>query len=519
LKNTVFLRALLAFFAVKVHDFFPLAEMGRKRKSDDVLPLAVKTKAKPAKNSKKSKKSSHNSNSDVDSDTDMPKDIKAEGFMLDFDIPPKEVMSRLLDNIEAQLPKEDHVKYDSRAKKLDWDKIKFDEYSAEQCKKLWHYVQDRIRRFRIMSELIPDARTWISHPWTNFYKSKDHNRHPDMPKKPLSMYMLFYSEKREQILSENRSLSMPEVAKICSEQYQKLSDKKKARYKQRCDDMRVVYDEKLSSFYTNYPDLKPVKAEKTKKPKLNNPVNNQQQSAMNTMPLMQYANNQQQPQMITIGTGQNQQLINLLPMQQDQHQQMYTVVQQQPQQQQMHQQQMRPMTSNAPASVLAQVQPQHQQQQQQQNMNSYPSAPEKPAKPFDLYFKHQMDSHAGDTNFDRQSYAEQCRQDWKTMKLKKKAKWIKKAADNYREYEEKVAEFIAQNPGYVRPQQKNFLTQEDQRILDKYMGRPEKPPSSAYSLFSKEMLNNVEIKKFPSKERMAQISEKWKILPQEQKDW
>ena len=37
-------------------------------------------------------------------------------------------------------------------------------------------------------------------------------------------------------------------------------------------------------------------------------------------------------------------------------------------------------------------------------------------------------------------------------------------------------------PGYVRPLLKNFLTQEDQRILDKFMGRPEKPPSSAYSL-------------------------------------
>ena len=94
-----------------------------------------------------------------------------------------------------------------------------------------------------MAELIPDARTWISQPWTNFYKSKDHNRHPDMPKKPLSMYMLFYSEKREEILRSNSQLSMPEVAKICSEQYQKLSDKKKAKYKQRCDDMRrlVVY--------------------------------------------------------------------------------------------------------------------------------------------------------------------------------------------------------------------------------------------------------------------------------------
>merc|ERR1711976_465019 len=100
----------------------------------------------------------------------------------------------------------------------------------------------------------------------------------------------------------------------------------------------------------------------------------------------------------------------------------------------------------------------------------------------------------------------------------KKAKWIKKAVENYRDYEEKVAEFMAQNPGYVRPQHKSFLTQEDQRILDKSMGRPEKPPSSAYSLFSKEMLNNIEIKKFPSKERMAQISEKWKLLPQQQKD-
>ena len=64
--------------------------------------------------------------------------------------------------------------------------------------------------------------------------------------------------------------------------------------------------------------------------------------------------------------------------------------------------------------------------------NVFSSAPERPAKPFDLYFKAQMDAHAGDTNFDRQSCAEKYRAEWKTMKLKKKAKWIKKAAENYR---------------------------------------------------------------------------------------
>ena len=149
-----------------------------------------------------------------------------------------------------------------------------------------------------MAELIPDARIWISQPWTNFYKSKDHNRHPDMPKKPLSMYMLFYSEKREQILKENPALSMPEVAKICSEQYQKLSEKKKLKYKQRCNEMRRQYEENLANFYAKYPDLKPVKAEKSKKPKVAPvaPINN-----ANAVPIMNYQQQQMQPQVITIG--------------------------------------------------------------------------------------------------------------------------------------------------------------------------------------------------------------------------
>ena len=93
--------------------------------------------------------------------------------------------------------------------------------------------------------MIPDARQWLSQPWTNFYKSKDHNRHPEMPKKPLSMYMLYYSERREDIQKDHPHLSMPDVAKICSDEYQKLSEKRKASFKSRCDDMRREYDIKF----------------------------------------------------------------------------------------------------------------------------------------------------------------------------------------------------------------------------------------------------------------------------------
>ena len=83
---------------------------------------------------------------------------------LEFELPPKEIMSKLLDNIEAQLPREDHVKYDSRAKKLDWEKIRVDGYNPEQCKKLWYYVQDRYLRinycFKLSSNYIVSR--WLS---------------------------------------------------------------------------------------------------------------------------------------------------------------------------------------------------------------------------------------------------------------------------------------------------------------------------------------------------------------------
>ena len=59
-----------------------------------------------------------------------------------------------------------------RARKLDWEQIKFKDYSAEECKKYWEHIQARIRRFRILAEMIPDARAWLNQPWTNFYKSK-----------------------------------------------------------------------------------------------------------------------------------------------------------------------------------------------------------------------------------------------------------------------------------------------------------------------------------------------------------
>ena len=614
-------------------------------------------KAKVGKKDKKEKPKPKKVKKEFDSDDEMDTS-KTEEDLPPEDLPPAELLNAMIDRVEALLPKDDAVKFDSRAKKIDWSKVAFEGMDADGCKKWWHYIQERIRRFRIMAEMLPDARTWVSQPWTNFYKSKDHNRHPDCPKKPLSMYMLFYSEMREVVLKTNPKMSMPEVAKACSEKYAKLSEKRKGEYKARCEEMRKEYEAKLSRFYEENPQMRPVKAKKHKKASpavvatgttmMNltqaTPIN-QATAATNqttSVILQQPAQTQQTIQYGTTSVSMagmtlaNQQATTLTyapsgmtmqaqqPLQQQQFannvvtiapqqqtQQIYQTQTQQSQQQppivaqaiaavtaansndQMvqYQQYNQPMTipvtfkaedqmqpvqvQLAPAQMGQQIgqqpvtiQPQpaapiqytttqqtvtatpaaaptppqpvvtlassptkSQSQvsvgttsvQQQAHVVpssnlAYPNAPERPPKPFDLYLKSEMDSHVNEMNFDRQQCVEKCRLDWKNMKTKKKAKWIQLALDEYKKYEERVGVFMRDNSGYVPPEKKNFLTQEDQKILDKSMGRPEKPPSSAYSLFSKEMLNNPEIKQYPSKERMTQISIKYKMLDQMQKD-
>ena len=54
------------------------------------------------------------------------------------------------------------------------------------------------------------------------------------------------------------------------------------------------------------------------------------------------------------------------------------------------------------------------------------------------------------------------------MKVKKKAKWIRKAMKEFQDYEEQVIEFKSKHPEFNPPSVKSFLTQEEQKILGIY---------------------------------------------------
>ena len=148
----------------------------------------------------------------------------------------------------------------------------------------------------------------------------------------------------------------------------------------------------------------------------------------------------------------------------------------------------------------------------------YPDAPDRPPKPFHHYLKSEISRHVNKPDFNQHITFEKCRADWKKMKTKEKGEWIQLALDEYNKYEDHMSVYMRDNPGYVPPERKNFLTAEEKKILDKSKGRPEMPPSSAYSLFSKNMLNEPEMRKMaPAKERMGMIGIKFKMLDQAQK--
>lgn len=92
-------------------------------------------------------------------------------------------------------------------------------------------------------------------------------RHPEMPRRPLSSYMLFYLKKKDKIIAKHPGLDavchnilpvfiikcigkyfQTELSKHISEMYKKLSPEKKEKYNQMALERKKEYEEKLEEF-------------------------------------------------------------------------------------------------------------------------------------------------------------------------------------------------------------------------------------------------------------------------------
>ena len=75
---------------------------------------------------------------------------------------------------------------------------------------------------------------------------------PDMPKKPLSAFLFFCSDNRENVRKKSPDLSMGNVMKELGKRWGKLTDKQKVKYDKEAKEAKAIYDDKMEQYKLNH---------------------------------------------------------------------------------------------------------------------------------------------------------------------------------------------------------------------------------------------------------------------------
>ncbi|XP_029971382.1 nucleolar transcription factor 1-A-like isoform X2 [Salarias fasciatus] len=144
--------------------------------------------------------------------------------------------------------------------------------------------------------------------------------------------------------------------------------------------------------------------------------------------------------------------------------------------------------------------------------------PEKPKTPQQLWYNHEKKTYLKlHPEVSQKELKEALRRQWSQLSDKRRLKWISKALELQKDYEDSMRAYHEAHPDansddHVR----SVLTKAERQLKDKFDGRPTKPPPNGYSLYCAELMVNM--KDVPSTERMVLCSKQWKMMTQKEKD-
>ncbi|KAJ8926901.1 hypothetical protein NQ314_020753 [Rhamnusium bicolor] len=319
---------------------------------------------------------------------------------------PEEDLKILVDRMEKCIPDNDVLAFSTRAEKLEWDVVAFKNYTVEECKNTWLLLQKQIRKFRLLKEVIADAKEWINLPKN---QKKKATRHPDMPRKPLTAYFIYYLKKKDIFHKAHPGLDAAEISKVLGQEFKSLAPQRRLKY------------EHLAA--------KKKKGKPPKPPKLPKPV-------------------KEKP---------------------------------------------------PPKPPKERI-------------------PKRPPPPFQYFYLSELKTQpqTGE-EANKLAFKELCKERWKQLADKNKLIWINCAEMEYAKYEEELKTYVQNHPDYVHNPHKPILTKEEIQIKERVAGKPSKPPSSAYNLFARMLLQSDEIKSIPVRDRLNFVSNQWKNCAEEEK--
>ncbi|XP_054152581.1 nucleolar transcription factor 1-like [Oppia nitens] len=326
---------------------------------------------------------------------------------------PTDDLNTLINNLAKCLPKNDVAKYLTLIEKLDFEKVRFGRYSAQECKDKWFEIMNRLRRYRTLTDMVGDARVWLKAPWQTYNNSKK-IKHPDFPKKPLTPFFRYFMEKREKFGRTQPGASVTDLAKLLSAKFAQLNDRKKQKYKEAYDREYAEYKQKLEQFKVDHPEVE--------------------------------------------------------------------------------------------FSSMSKTQSSHGHAQE---------GPPRPKTPVQLFMEEKTKKIPSNSE-DRKEKTDKIKKSWTQLSEGKRIKWIRRALADEQRYQTQLQEYMKEHPSFEPNKKfKNVLTKMEIQLKDKFDGKPERPPNSGYSLFSKIMLR--ELKDVASKEKMVVIAKRWKELSENER--
>ncbi|CAH1377994.1 hypothetical protein MTP99_019375 [Tenebrio molitor] len=391
---------------------------------------------------------------------------------------PDQDIIELINRMDSNIPDRDILAYRSRVEKLNWDNVAFKMYSAEECKETWLKVQKRIRRFRLLREILNDAKDWVTAPKVNNNVPRP-RKHPDMPRRPLSSYLLFYLKKKDQIISENPGLDRSDITKRVGQIYKNLPPEQKEKYEKLAALKKEEYFEKWKVFSENHPEFvppqkmnykvekeKPAKLEKEKFPKVEK---------------------EKTPKLEKEKTPKVEK------------EKVPKIDKEKPK-----------VAKEKPKGERRPGRP------PKADKNPGERPPKKCQTPFGLYYASELKNM--EPGMEKSVFREKCKEQYKQMSDKKKIYWINLAEQDLIRYQEEVKAYKAKYPDFQVHKVRPILTKREKLSKERALGKPVKPPNSAYALYSRVMLQSEGIKTVHPKDRMNYIAGKWKNCPEEEQN-
>ena len=132
-------------------------------------------------------------------------------------------------------------------KDIVWGEVAFDGYNEHDVQNRWRALTSKIRKIRTAKEILEDTKKKVSEKKQTSKKRK--REESSQPKRPITAYLLYCEEKRPRFAEKYSTLSATELTKKMAKKWQRLSDEKKAKYKEMYRENRQRFERDIFQYF------------------------------------------------------------------------------------------------------------------------------------------------------------------------------------------------------------------------------------------------------------------------------